>query len=626
MKHLLSLVGFITIISVAVLVGACTAPEKKADPAQAVKQYLIQQADSLDSALHRLEDRVVKKAPTAEVQQAFERSRDIYKSIEGITELYFPGFVGFINGPAIDEQEPLEGGVITVATGFQVVEEYLYPAIDTAVHQDFLREVRTLRGSIGRLHLLVSSQQLSNENIFQAVRVEVLRIMALGISGFDSPIAQRSLPEAVAALQGIEAIVACFEHQASADGVKQHLQQAYTFLNSGVSFDDFDRAAFITNNMVPLSTSLFAYQQALGIANMPLVSAFDLNKDSFFTQDAFDLVYFSNPQNRKPNPEAAMLGKMLFFDPVLSGNNKRSCASCHQPTRAFTDGRARSLAFEGKGDVNRNAPTLINASYQRTLFTDLRVMFLEDQATEVMANASEMHGHIDEAVKKITQSQEYQGLFQKAYNKPVSNQTIQMALATYIRSLSSMNADFDLYMRGDKTAMTPEAVAGFNVFMGKAKCATCHFMPLFNGTLPPNYGKTESEVLGVPSRPDTAHATVDADLGKFNTYHDDLNKNAFKTPTIRNAGLTAPYMHNGVYTSLEQVIDFYNRGGGAGIGIELPNQTLPTDKLELTAQEQKNIIAFIHSLTDTTGLTTPPGRLPAFQDAALNARKVGGEY
>jgi cytochrome c peroxidase len=85
-------------------------------------------------------------------------------------------------------------------------------------------------------------------------------------------------------------------------------------------------------------------------------------------------------------------------------------------------------------------------------------------------------------------------------------------------------------------------------------------------------------------------------------------------------------MHNGVYTSLEQVIDFYNRGGGAGIGIELPNQTLPTDKLELTAQEQKNIIAFIHSLTDTTGLTTPPRHLPAFPDAALNARKVGGEY
>ena len=611
--------------SIGVLV-ACQPAEKKVDPVHAVHHYLQLQTDTLDQKFQLLKQRVEAHAPAAELQQSFEQARDRYKNIEPLIELYFPVFADAVNGPAIDEQEPHEGGKVTFATGFQVIEEYIYPAVDTSAQAALVKETQFLGGMIGRLRQLISNNQMTDQHIFQAMRLEVLRIMALGVSGFDSPVALRSLPESVEALKGIEHILNCFEQQAPAPEVKANLAKAYAFLRQDVSFNDFDRATFFADIMTPLSKSLYAYQQTLGIANRPLISAVDMGKDNFFEKDIFVADYFSNPDNRQPQPEAAQLGKMLFFDPILSGNNKRSCASCHQPNRAFTDGRAKSLAFEGKREVSRNAPTLINALYQRMLFYDLRTMFLEDQAADVMANATEMHGHIDEAVIKISKSEEYQALFKNAYKKPVTNRTIQLALAAYIRSLSSMNSGFDRYMRGEKTAMPAEAVAGFNVFMGKAKCATCHFMPLFNGTVPAFYMKSESEVLGVPAHPDTAHATIDADLGKFNTYHDDLNKNAFKTPTIRNAGLTGPYMHNGVYTSLEQVIDFYNRGGGAGIGIELPNQTLPTDKLELTAQEQKNIIAFIHSLTDTTGLTTPPRHLPAFPDAALNARKVGGEY
>jgi cytochrome c peroxidase len=608
------------------LLAACQPAEKKTDPVQAVQHYLVLQTDTLDQRFQQLQQRVEAHAPAAELQQSFEQARDRYKNIEPLVELYFPVFADAVNGPAIDEQEPHEGGKVTFATGFQVIEEYIYPTVDTSAQAELVKETKFLAGMIGRLRQLISNNQMTDQHIFQAMRLEVLRIMALGVSGFDSPVALRSLPESVAALQGIEHIVNCFEQQAPATEVKANLARAYTFLQQDVGFNDFDRATFFADIMTPLSKSLYAYQRTLGIANRPLISALDMSKDNFFEKDIFTADYFSNPDNRQPQPEAARLGKMLFFDPILSGNNMRSCASCHQPNRAFTDGRAKSLAFEGKGEVSRNAPTLINALYQRMLFYDLRTMFLEDQAADVMANATEMHGDIDEAVIKISKSEEYQALFKKAYNKPVTNRTIQLALAAYIRSLSSMNSGFDRYMRGEKNAMTQEAVAGFKVFMGKAKCATCHFMPLFNGTVPALYTKSESEVLGVPAKPDTAHAKVDADLGKFNTYHDDLNKNAFKTPTIRNAGLTGPYMHNGVYTSLEQVIDFYNRGGGAGIGIDLPNQTLPADKLELTAREQKNIIAFIHSLTDTTGLTTPPRQLPAFQDAALNARKVGGEY
>jgi cytochrome c peroxidase len=142
--------------------------------------------------------------------------------------------------------------------------------------------------------------------------------------------------------------------------------------------------------------------------------------------------------------------------------------------------------------------------------------------------------------------------------------------------------------------MNPNEVNGFNLFMGKAKCATCHYMPLFNGTFPPRYMKIESEVIGVPQS--IAKNVVDTDMGRYDIIKTPAFKHAFKTTTVRNASRTAPYMHNGVFTMLEQVIDFYDKAGGAGLGMNLDNQTLPTDKLNLTTKEKKDIIAFIGAL------------------------------
>ncbi|WP_396208234.1 cytochrome-c peroxidase, partial [Gemmatimonas sp.] len=144
--------------------------------------------------------------------------------------------------------------------------------------------------------------------------------------------------------------------------------------------------------------------------------------------------------------------------------------------------------------------------------------------------------------------------------------------------------------------------AGFNVFVGKGKCATCHFLPLTNGTVPPMYQKSEVEVLGTPRTATTAGAVIDPDLGRFRLSRAEPHRYAFRTPSLRNVALTAPYMHNGAYPTLESVVDFYNRGGGAGIGIQLDNQTLPPDRLNLTAGEQRQLVAFMRALTDTTGL------------------------
>ena len=169
----------------------------------------------------------------------------------------------------------------------------------------------------------------------------------------------------------------------------------------------------------------------------------------------------------------------------------------------------------------------------------------------------------------------------------------------------------------------------FNLFTGKAMCASCHFLPTYAGYVPPAFVESESEILGVPVKPVLKGATLDPDPGRAAGVLRDrsaIYRFSFKTPTLRNIALTAPYMHNGAYDTLEEVVDFYNAGGGRGIGIELDHQTLPFDSLHLTTGERADLVAFLRSLTDTTGVTTRPVRLPSFNDSQLDQRPIGGVY
>jgi cytochrome c peroxidase len=213
-------------------------------------------------------------------------------------------------------------------------------------------------------------------------------------------------------------------------------------------------------------------------------------------------------------------------------------------------------------------------------------------------NKLEMHGSMKEATGKIWENKTYRQMFSDAFPKKdrTSIDTVEVmnAIASYVRSLVSLDSRFDKYMRGDKTAMSEEEINGFNLFMGKAKCGTCHYMPLFNGTFPPRFIKIETEVIGVPQL--AGKNVLDSDMGRYNIVKVASFKHAFKTPTVRNASRTAPYMHNGAFATLEQVLDFYNKGGGTGLGLKMDNQTLPFDKLDLTEKESKEIIAFIKSL------------------------------
>ena len=205
---------------------------------------------------------------------------------------------------------------------------------------------------------------------------------------------------------------------------------------------------------------------------------------------------------------------------------------------------------------------------------------------------------MDSIITRVKNKPEYKFLLDSLYNNKRDDFNVRHSIASYVRTLNPFNSKFDRNINNLENTLTDNEINGFNLFTGKAQCATCHFAPIFNGTIPPEYKETEMELIGVPQKNDTINASISEDLGRYNTYKTPERKHFFKTPTIRNIKKTKPYMHNGVYNTLEEIVDFYNRGGGAGIGISETLQTLPSDPLNLTKKEQNELIAFMHTLTD----------------------------
>lgn len=234
----------------------------------------------------------------------------------------------------------------------------------------------------------------------------------------------------------------------------------------------------------------------------------------------------------------------------------------------------------------------------KAFFFDNRSGSLEGQIVGVVTNHDEFNSDLEHITNVVKQDDIYSKAFDTLYTRGATDMTIRQVMASYIRILNKFNSKFDNNINNKENTLTEQERKGFNIFMGKAACATCHFPPLFNGTLPPNFSESELEIIGVPET--KANKKLDDDLGRFNYLNVDERKGSFKTPTIRNIALTAPYMHNGVYHTLEEVVDFYNKGGGEGLGFNVPHQTLPINELNLTEEEQASVIAFMKTLTDNT--------------------------
>lgn len=571
--------------------------------------------DSLSVAVAEL-DSAVQVLDTPErierARSAFSAARRAFKHAETGLEYYAPSTSRAMNGPALPEVEEGEGpDIILAPTGFQVIEEALFG--DAPADEPTLRtEVRTLQHVVTRAQTMMAAQLATDDRVWDAAKLEVARIVTLGLSGFDSPVAGRSLAEARAAFEGVARALAPYRTDAQQwVTLESALHEATQALAASTDRGAFDHLRFIVAHANPIARALDATRQSLGIGVPTELRAFRMNAVTLFDSSAFDVLAFA-PIDLKPVPDARVsLGARLFHDARLSGDGSRACSSCHIPERAFTDGQAKSRGRSGQ-PLPRNTPSIINSGLQVGSFADLRTTYLEDQVTEVVENADEMHAKLPDVATVLRRDSVLVTQFRLAFDTTaiardslVTGARIRRALAAYMRSLTALNSPVDRALRGDTMALSADERRGFNVFVGKGKCATCHFLPLTNGTVPPMYQKSDVEVIGVPSRPDTTGARIDGDVGRFRITRSAPHRFAFRTPSLRNVALTAPYMHNGVYRTLESVVDFYNRGGGAGVGIELEYQTLPPDRLNLTNAEQRALVRFLRALTDTTGTRRP---------------------
>ncbi|MCB9449157.1 MAG: cytochrome C peroxidase [Flavobacteriales bacterium] len=484
---------------------------------------------------------------------------------------------------------------------------------------------------------IVSTLQ-SHHQFFLCNRLFLLNLAAIYTTGFECPDTSRIIPELQIMLENVDTIYASYQidfpSYALSDDYTSLYQKAVAFVSKQPhEYSRFDHYTWIRDYVNPL----FGMNQAM-IRQYKVksrsVNDYTLNttSNSIFSKQLF---YGQNQKgifSRVSDPtlieEIRETGKLLFFDPLLSGNNQRSCASCHKPDQAFTDTTRRTASdFEGTASLPRNTPSLLNVKYNHLLMADGKHTTLQKQGRAVVSNPEEMHAIPEEVVNKVMDCKQYQKAFKKflAYTpqeKVVTFEHIISAITLYYGRFSEYDAPFDQAMNG-KTAASDGVREGFNLFMSRAQCATCHFIPQFNGVKPP-YVSSEFEVLGVPA--DTSYRSLSSDSGRYDIHPVDEMLFAFRTTTLRNTGKTPPYMHNGVFNSLEQVIDFYNAGGGAGHHLQVPNQTLPSDSLRLSVRDKQLLTTFILSLNEDIPTETIPEQLPVSGNKTLNTRKTSGTY
>lgn len=597
MKHPLK-IKVLLLSGAIVALAAGMSANKKSEIESQVKHYYSLNVDSLNATVQQMQRHLASGAGPENLQQDFEKARVYYKRIEAFVEYHLPESALKINGPNLVESEPALPEEPILPTGFQVLEEVVYSE-EPMDRQAAKMETDGLAFACNKAKVLGANIEFTEANILDALKLNLYRLITKGISGFDAPVTLNSLPEAIASLEGTLRILNYFPQSAK---LQENTATALNYLQQHkADFDGFDRATFIADYINPLCVLVYDYQLEHKI---PFVQrpnrAIPANIPHLFSPGAIDLSFYAPAGAELNNKELAALGKILFEDKRLSVASNRSCATCHIPSKAFTDGLALNESLVGDKKLMRNTPSLINAAYQPVQFSDSRITFLEDQIHDVIANPQEMGGKFEQIQSALAKDKVFMKSYKAAFSgKKPSADEVKSALAAYVRTLSGFNSSFDRFMQGDKTAMTAEQINGFNLFMGKAKCGTCHFMPTFTGAAPPYYEKMESEVLGVPQSNDTLNPKMDVDSGKFHVYGMPHHLYSFKTATVRNAAATAPYMHNGSLKTLRELIDFYNRGGGLGLGFELEHQTLPGDPLQLTEQEKKNLEAFIGALTDT---------------------------
>ncbi|MGH9939492.1 MAG: cytochrome-c peroxidase [Blastocatellia bacterium] len=332
----------------------------------------------------------------------------------------------------------------------------------------------------------------------------------------------------------------------------------------------------------------------------------------------------TEPINNRGEASRVELGYLLFFDPILSGDKTTSCASCHHPDYGMADGLKKGVGAGGRGygsnragtgrELQRNTPSLFNVAYNPILFWDGRAGSLEEQALEPIFREDELNqSSAAELVKSLRAIPKYSEMFAKAFgfNSPkdgreITLQNVARAIAAFERKLNITETAYDHFVRGpgagNDDKLTTEQLRGLVVFIGQGQCAACH--------IPPHFHDGVLSSIGTPVSAEK-NAPLDSDPGFGAVIRRQDGFGMFKTPGLRNVARTAPYMHNGGFNTLEEVVDFYNDGGGRGRGLDVYSQDTKVAKLDLTERQKKDLVSFMKALDDTAAPPLVPPGVPS---------------
>jgi cytochrome c peroxidase len=561
--------------------------------------------DQLKSDVYQFSE---EKISLEQLQESLKNTRNSFKEIEFYIAYHYPEFTKtHLNAAPLFHIEAAGTSAYTLPPeGLQVLDELIF-SDEAAEEKEKIKAITDfLYNSYASFYLSSVKNGLSKgNNKTLPLRIELIRMYSLGVTGFDTPGSLNVSEEANHVFSGMKKYINDDPYFKNYNIQKANaiLTDGIGYLSKNTDFETFDRIEFYKKYIQPLYEEFGKWDGRSD--DLKEFSGWNVNNKNFFSSDFLDPYFYTLLKKEEDNADLRALGKEIFYDQNLSDNGKMSCATCHLPENAFTDLKSKSPSnVEGK-TVLRNSPSLYNAVFAKRFFYDLRAFYLEQQAEHVIYNEDEFNTSYESIIKKLKTKPEYKKAFKTAFkNGNISKENFSKALSSYVASLYSYESDFDKFMRNEKE-ISVDAKKGFNLFMGKANCATCHFAPNFSGLVPPFFNENESEVLGIPTKPiNQKPIELDADKGRINSPVKKENswiyENSFKTVTVRNIALTKPYFHNGAFNTLEEVMDFYNEGGGEGLGLKMKNQTLAPDKLNLTQPEIKQIIAFLNALTDVS--------------------------
>lgn len=619
----------------------------KENPSDRYKSYYKEKLEGLDNSLNQLRV-IIKKANISDtvavkkIQYQLQLARRSMKGVDFWLRYLEPTTYIKINGPLPVEWEnevfeKYEQPYKRVGAGLTLATQYLD---ESDVNNDSLLHLIDEAILASKVYVAdsITKNIITQDHFFLCNRLYLLNLAAIYTTGFECPDTALIIPELKGMMSAVNDIYKNYDESFTATPLSDEYLQLYNkaidFINNQpASYSCFDHYTFIKDYVNPLFGLNQKFIRTYRVISHSLVD-YSLTKTS---NSIFDKTLYNgqNPKgiflrvdDEQTLAEIENLGRQLFYDPILSGNNERSCISCHKPEQYFTDtALPTSMQYDHTTYLARNTPTLLNAQYNHLIMLDGKHISLQNQAKAVITNPNELGCAEKDVIKKILGCKEYNRELKKLLKytpqeKDITFEHVASAITYYYSKFSKYYSPFDDAMNKN-IPISNTAQKGFNLFMGKAQCGTCHFVPQFNGVKPP-YISSEFEVLGVPQ--DVLYKHLSSDKGRYDVNPAPETEHAFRTGTIRNVANTGPYMHNGVFKTLNEVIDFYDAGGGAGRGLKVTNQTLASDSLKLSADDKQCLIAFIQSLNEKIEFEKPPVSLPLSKSKALNTRRVGGIY